>query len=120
MASLLSIAFEVILAAIAVFLLLAYVSFARMNPDVLRARMWLMAARVQRFLLAFTLGFLAIVVTFLVTFAGVALPVALSTGSVFFFLGAVLYGCLEILFVARPDLVARGRAIRRTNGRGSA
>ncbi|HEV8595593.1 MAG TPA: hypothetical protein VGR51_08705 [Thermoplasmata archaeon] len=119
MAEPLAIAFEVLLGGIATLLLASYVSFVRMNPEVRRARLCVMAARIHRFLLAFTLGFFSIVLVFFVSFAGIPLPLAVSTGSVFFFLAAVLYGSIEILLIARPHLLRTSVLARANNRRGA-
>ncbi len=119
MAEPLAIAFEALLAGIAVVLLVSYLSFVRMNAEVRRARLFVMAARIQRFLLAFTLGFFSIVLTFFVAFAGITLPMGVTTGAVFFFLGAVLYGSVEILLIARPDLLKATHGDRTNHRRGT-
>ena len=100
-----AVVFEVILGGIAFVLLVSYISFVRMNAHLRRARLFVMAARINRFLLAFTLGFLSITIVILVAFTGVTLPTSVTGAAVFLWIGAILYGSLEILFVARPNLL---------------
>ncbi|TLZ70018.1 MAG: hypothetical protein E6K14_08715 [Methanobacteriota archaeon] len=70
---------------LATFLVVAttFVTFRRMNKDVRRARMFILAERLERFLAAFTVAFA-------------------STIIVFVWLGGFLYGAIEIFFVVRP------------------
>lgn len=90
------------LVAASTLLLLSYLGFVRMNKDVRRARLFLMADRVRRFLGAFTVGFLLIAAAAALTLTG--LP---SAGSVFvvviiLFLAAIVYGSLELFLIVRP------------------
>jgi hypothetical protein len=103
-------AFELLLVAITFLLAVAYFSFFRMDLPIRRARMFIMSDRVQRFLLAFFVGFLSLVVSFLGSLGGFALPAFVSTGVVFFFLGSVVYGSLELFLIARPPAGGRLRA----------
>ncbi|TLZ51046.1 MAG: hypothetical protein E6K18_05985 [Methanobacteriota archaeon] len=119
MADPLAIAFEALLAGIAILLLVSSVSFRRMNAEVRRARLFVMGSRIERFLLAFTVGFLAIVITFFAAFAGITLPPAIGIAAIFFWLGAVLWGSTEILLVARPNLLRTTSPLQRRNGRGA-
>jgi hypothetical protein len=96
------IAFEGIIGSVAVLLTLTYVSFARMERDVRRARMFIMADRIHRFLGAFTLGFIVLAGTFATTFMGITLPGGVSVGAFFFFLTTIAYGVVELYFIVRP------------------
>jgi hypothetical protein len=117
---LLLIAFEGIVGGVAVLLTLTYVSFARMERDVRRARMFIMADRIKRFLGAFTLGFLVLAATFATGFLGIVLPSGISIGAFFFFLGTIAYGVAELFFIIRPkrkvgvfSMGSLSRAVRR-------
>ncbi len=91
-----------------------YYSFFKMNAQIRRARMFIMSDRIQRFLLAFLLAFLALLATYVPAFSGVSVPAVVGTVVVFFFLGALTYGILELYFVAvptsRPRFQSRKRA----------
>jgi hypothetical protein len=104
------IAFEGIVAGISILLSLTYVSFARMEKDVRRARMFIMADRIKRFLGAFTAGFLVLAVTFSTGFVGLTPPAAVVTGAFFFFLATIAYGCVELYFIVRPRRTVRAPA----------
>ena len=94
--------FEGVLALLSVLLILSYLTLARMNKDVRRARMFIMADRIHRFIGAFTAGFVALAVYIAVGIAGAQIPTEVATFVVFFFLGAITYGIVEIYFVIRP------------------
>lgn len=96
------IAFEGSLIAAGILLLVTYVAFARMNKDVRRARMFIMADRVKRFLGAFTVGFLLIAVDFLFDIAGAPAPAAVSAVVILLFLASILYGSVELFLIVRP------------------
>lgn len=99
------IAFEGIVGAVAVLLILTTISFQRMERNVRRARMFIMADRIQRFLGAFTLGFVVLAAVFASGFLsslGLALPAAVSVGAFFFFLATIAYGVVELFFIVRP------------------
>jgi hypothetical protein len=95
-------AFEGIVGGVAVVLSLTYVSFTRMEKNIRRARMFIMADRIQRFLGAFTLGFVVLAVTFALSTFGSLLPSSVFAGAFFFFLAAIAYGILELYFIVRP------------------
>jgi len=95
------IAVEGSLIAVALLLLVTFLAFTRMNKDVRRARMFIMADRVKRFLGAFTLGFLAIAADSILSIAGVSVP-AVSGVVIFLFLASIVYGSLELFFIVRP------------------
>ena len=96
------IAFEGSLAAAGALLLLTYLAFARMNKDVRRARMFIMADRVRRFLGAFTFGFLLIAAASILTVAGLPSAALVFSVVIFLFLGAIVYGSLELFLIIRP------------------
>lgn len=102
LASPISAVFGALLLCITLLLLVAYVKLVRMNAEVRRARLFIMAKRINWFLLAFMIGFLSISIQSLVSVMGVALPAAATTGAAFFFLGAVLLGSLELFLIASP------------------
>src|SRR5438067_28066 len=97
-----TIAFEGIIGGVAVLLTLTFVSFSRMEKNVRRARMFIMADRIQRFIGAFTVGFVVLAVTFAGSFVGLVLPAAVAAGAFFFFLGTIAYGIVELYFIVRP------------------
>src|SRR5207245_7634464 len=53
---------------------LTFVAFTRMDRDVRRARMFIMEKRIQRFLGAFTIGFIALTIAIILPSVGVTLP----------------------------------------------
>jgi hypothetical protein len=95
-------AFEGIVVGVAVLLSLTFVSFSRMEKNVRRARMFIMADRIQRFIGAFTVGFVVLAVTFAGSFVGLVLPPAVVGGAFFFFLGTIAYGIVELYLIVRP------------------
>ncbi len=109
-------AFEGSLVAVGVLLLAAFLAFARMNRDVRRARMFIMADRVKRFLGAFTLGFLAIAAESVFSIAGLSPPAAVAAIVIFVFLGSVVYGSLELFLIVHP-LRSRWRSPRQAVSR---
>ncbi len=96
------IAFEGSLAVAGGLLLLTYMAFARMNKDVRRARMFIMADRVKRFLGAFTFGFLLIATASFLNVAGLPTAALIFTIVIFLFLAAIVYGSLELFLIVRP------------------
>lgn len=118
-ALLLLIAFEGLVGGMAVLLSLTYISFTRMEKDVRRARMFIMADRIQRFLGAFTVGFVVLAVVFAGGFLQglfqVSIPQAITVGAFFFFLATIAYGIVELYFIVRPRGAARtvsGKSLR--------
>lgn len=99
---LLLIAFEGIVGTVALLLTLTFVAFVRMERDVRRARMFIMADRIKRFLGAFTLGFLVLAFVFAGAFLPVTLPSYVAGGAFFFFLATIAYGSAELFFIVRP------------------
>jgi sterol desaturase/sphingolipid hydroxylase (fatty acid hydroxylase superfamily) len=115
------IAFEAIVGAPAVLLVLTYVSFRRMERNVRRARMFIMADRIQRFLGAFTLGFVVLAGVFVSSFLGNILPPAVFIGAFFFFLAMIAYGVVELFFIVRPKRTPGARSfLRRPAGTATA
>ncbi len=112
----LAVVFEGLLAAIAGLLLVTYILFLKMNDDVRRARLYIMADRIKRFLLAFFIGFFALMVVILVGFAGVSLPAWVSGPMIFAWMGFTVYGCLELLFIAAPIKLRRSRSLGAADG----
>ena len=110
-------AFEGIVGAVAVLLILTYVSFQRMERNVRRARMFIMADRIQRFLGAFTLGFIVLASTFAISFLGSMLPPGFTaiafTVAFFFFLATIAYGIVELFFIVRPRRTSGSRSFSR-------
>ena len=94
--------FEGIVGGVAVILSFTYVSFVRMEKNVRRARMFIMADRIQRFLGAFTVGFVVLALTFALVTFGSILPSAVFAVAFFFFLATIAYGILELFFIVRP------------------
>src|SRR5437879_13105902 len=93
--------FEGIVGGVAVIPRLNYVSFVRLEKNVRRARMFIMADRIQRFLGAFTVGFVVLALTFALSTFGSILPSAVFAGAFFFFLVTIAYGILELFFIVR-------------------
>jgi hypothetical protein len=106
------IAFEGIVGAVAVLLILTYVSFQRMERNVRRARMFIMADRIQRFLGAFTLGFVVLALTVALSFGSV-LPASFFAAAFFFFLVMIAYGVVELFFIVRPRRTSASRSFSR-------
>lgn len=96
------IVFEGSLAVAGGLLLLTYVAFVRMNKDVRRARMFIMADRVRRFLGAFTFGFVLIAVASILEIAGLPTAATIFLVVIFLFLAAIVYGSLELFLIVRP------------------
>ena len=109
---LLLVTFEGIVGGVAVLLTLTTLSFRRMEKNVRRARMFIMADRIQRFLGAFTVGFIVLAAVFATGFLGLALPAAVSGGAFFFFLATIAYGVVELFFIVRPRHTARAAALK--------
>ena len=95
-------AFGAMILAITALLLIAYLKFVKMNVEIRRARLFIMSKRINRFLLASTIGWVAISVVFLVSTVGIALPRAATTLALFVWLGAVLFSSVDLFFVAAP------------------
>ncbi len=100
------IGFEGALGAAALLLVLTFLSFLRMNREVRRARMYIMADRVIRFLGAFTVGFAVIATVFLFSILSIPPPALVSAAAIVLFIGAVLYGSAELFLIVRPRKAA--------------
>lgn len=87
-------------------LLFTYLAFVRMNKDVRRARLFIMAERVRRFLGAFTFGFLLIAAASALTLAGLPTAEHVFAVVIFLFLAAIVYGSLELFLIVRPRRTA--------------
>src|SRR5205807_3232059 len=81
-----------------------------MEKNVRRARMFIMADRIQRFIGAFTVGFVVLAVTFAGSFVGLVLPAAVAAGAFFFFLGTMAYGIVRRKKKNAPAATAVGSA----------
>jgi hypothetical protein len=103
-------AFEGIVVAVSVLLIVTFVSFQRMERNVRRARMFIMADRIQRFLGAFTVGFVVLALTFAGEFI---LPPGVLVGAFFFFLATIAYGVVELFFIVRPRRTSGSRSFSR-------
>jgi len=110
---LLAIAFQGLIVATFAILAIAFVTFRRMNKEVRRARMFILADRFERFLGAITIAFLALSVTLISSAVGLPPPAAASAVMVFVFLGGIMYATFEIFFVIRPRPRKNHRALRR-------
>lgn len=87
---------------VAALLVVTYLAFLRMNKDVRRARMFIMADRVKRFLGAYTFAFVAITLEVSIGILGIGLPPAAAGAVVLFFLGALVCGSVELFLVVHP------------------
>src|SRR5206468_11686435 len=97
-------------------LAVTFLAFTRMDKDVRRARMFIMEKRIQRFLGAFTFGFIALTVLICASTIAFGLPAAIGTGLLVVWLGGMGYGTYELLLrseehtselQSRSDLVCR-------------
>src|SRR5437870_4938767 len=61
-------------------LTVTFLAFTRMDKDVRRARMFIMEKRIQRFLGAFTVAFIALTVLICASMIAVVVPAAIGTG----------------------------------------
>ena len=111
--------FEGSLAAAGGLLLLTYMAFTRMNQDVRRARLFLMADRVHRFLGAFTFGVLLIAAASIMTVAGLPTAADVFAVVIFLFLAAIMYGSLELFLIIRPRRSVSLAGIRAIPRRGA-
>jgi hypothetical protein len=107
------IAFEAIVAVPAVLLIFTYIGFRRLEKNVRRARMFIMADRIQRFLGALTAGFVVLAAVFATIFMGFGLPPIVLTGAFFFFLATIAYGIVELFFIVRPRRTSGSRSFLR-------
>src|SRR5713226_6742048 len=84
-------------------LTVTFLAFTRMDQDVRRARMFIMEKRIQRFLGAFTLAFIALTILICLPFVtsafGGGVPAALSFGLIIVWLGGMGYGTYELFLI---------------------
>ncbi|HYV08063.1 MAG TPA: hypothetical protein VEL81_00580 [Thermoplasmata archaeon] len=99
---LLTLALQGVIVATFLIVALTFVTFRKMNKEVRRARMFILADRMERFLAAFTVAFLFLTAALISSAAGFPLPAPVSSIVVFVWLGGILYGAFEIFFAMRP------------------
>src|SRR2546428_2473547 len=92
---------------------LTFVAFTRMDRDVRRARMFIMEKRIQRFLGAFTIGFIALTVFIILPSVGVTLPTVAGSVVLVVWVGALGDGHYEMVLIVRPP---RGTVFRILRG----
>lgn len=109
---LLTLGFIVFFAALTGLLGITFVAFTHMDRDVRRARMFIMEKRIERFLGAFTVGFIALTVAIILPAVGLSLPTAAGSVVLVLWLGAMGYGTYELFLIVRPPRVTLFR-IRR-------
>src|SRR5437899_11442637 len=80
---------------------LTFVAFTRMDRDVRRARMLIREKRIQRFLGAFTIGFIALTVAIILPSVGLTLPTVAGSVVLVVGLGAIGYGTYELCLIVR-------------------
>src|SRR5881396_4363071 len=80
-------------------LAVTFLAFTRMDRDVRRARMFIMEKRIQRFLGAFTIGFIALTVAIILPSVGVTLPTVAGSVVLVVWLGAMGYGTYELFLI---------------------
>jgi len=100
-------------------LAVTFLAFTRMDPDVRRARMFIMEKRIQRFLGAFTVAFIALTILICLPFVtsafGASVPAALSFGLIVVWLGGMGYGTYELFLVVRPPKGSLLRLVKKSN-----
>src|SRR5256712_1285574 len=114
---LVTIGFIAFFAALSGLLGLTFVAFTRMDRDVRRARMFIMEKRIQRFLGAFTVGFIAFTVAIILPSVGVTLPTVASSVVLVVWLGAMGDGTYELFLILRPPRVTLFRIRRGSKSR---
>src|SRR5438034_4859792 len=93
-------------------LAVTFLAFTRMDKDVRRARMFIMEKRIQRFLGAFTMAFIALTALICASMISVGLPVAIGTGLLILWLGGMGYGTYELFLIVRPPKGTLLRLVR--------
>src|SRR5437867_12469924 len=96
---------------------LTFLAFTRMDRDVRRARMFIMEKRIERFLGAFTIGFIALPVVIILPSIGVTLPTVAGSAVLVVWLGAMGYGTYELFLIVRPPKVTLFRIRRGSKSR---
>ncbi|TLZ88370.1 MAG: hypothetical protein E6K02_01460 [Methanobacteriota archaeon] len=96
-------------------LTVTFLAFTRMDKDVRRARMFIMEKRIQRFLGAFTVAFIALTVLICASMIAVGLPAAIGTGLLVVWLGGMGYGTYELFLIVRPPKGTLLRLIKKSN-----
>jgi hypothetical protein len=96
-------------------LTVTFVAFTRMDKDVRRARMFIMERRIQRFLGAFTIAFIALTVLICASTIALGLPAAIGTGLLVLWLGGMGYGTYELFLIVRPSKGSLFRLIKKSN-----
>ena len=96
-------------------LTVTFLAFTRMDKDVRRAQMFIMEKRIQRFLGAFTVAFIALTVLICASMIAVGLPAAIGTGLLVVWLGGMGYGTYELFLIVRPPKGTLLRLIKKSN-----
>ncbi|TLZ78891.1 MAG: hypothetical protein E6K07_04930 [Methanobacteriota archaeon] len=96
-------------------LTVTFLAFTRMDKDVRRARMFIMEKRIQRFLGAFTVAFIALTVLICASMIAVGVPAAIGTGLLVLWLGGMGYGTYELFLIVRPPKGTLLRMIKKSN-----
>jgi len=96
-------------------LAITFLAFTRMDKDVRRARMFIMEKRIQRFLGAFTVGFIALTVLICASTIAIGLPAALGTSLLVVWLGGMGYGTYELFLIVRPPRGTLFRLVKKSN-----
>src|SRR2546430_17596299 len=86
-------------------LTVTFLAFTRMDQDVRRARMFIMEKRIQRFLGALTIGFIALTVFIILPPVGVTLPTVAESVVLFVWVGDMGDGTYELLLIVRSPRV---------------
>ena len=77
--------------------------------------MFIMEKRIQRFLGAFTVAFIALTVLISASMIAVGLPAAIGTGLLVVWLGGMGYGTYELFLIVRPPKGTLLRLIKKSN-----
>jgi len=96
-------------------LTITFLAFTRMDKDVRRARMFIMEKRIQRFLGAFTIAFIALTVLICASTIALGLPAAIGTGLLVLWLGGMGFGTYELFLIVRPPKGTLLRLIKKSN-----
>src|SRR5206468_4451706 len=75
----------------------------------------IMEKRIQRFLGAFTMAFIALTALICASMISVGLPVAIGTGLLILWLGGMGYGTYELFLIARPPTGTLLRLVNNSN-----